>query len=174
MTKHQCIYKYTKGAQSTETDETDNDSDTERQHGQSNMFFVSFLFFFLWLGLYVWASKPQRHDQLAKPPCSAPHENYPAVGKYKLKIQASTVDFLAGLGLYVGTSHPKIRHAVKSSIQKEFEKCKTSNRKILYTLIQCLSQKFQRRKTKETSKVYVQVSKHKSKGWRKLELVWID
>ena len=150
---------------------------TVTQRGKTDrttFFFCFFLFFFFLTGVICVGVKPQRHDQLAKPPCSAPHENYPAVGKYKLKIQASTVDFLAGLGLYVGTSHPKIRHAVKSSIQKEFEKCKTSNRKILYTFIQCLSQKFQRRKTKETSKVYVQVSKHKSKGWRKLELVWID
>ena len=45
MKKYQCIYKYTKGAQSTETDETDSDSDTERQHGQSNIFFFSFFFF---------------------------------------------------------------------------------------------------------------------------------
>ena len=45
MKKYQCIYKYTKGAQSTETDERDSDSDTERQHGQNDMFFVFFSFF---------------------------------------------------------------------------------------------------------------------------------
>ena len=42
MKKDQCIYKHTKGAQSTETDETDSDSDTERQHGQNNMVLVFF------------------------------------------------------------------------------------------------------------------------------------
>lgn len=35
--------------------------------------------FFFFLGLYMRASKPQRHGYLAKPPCSTPHENYPAV-----------------------------------------------------------------------------------------------
>ena len=37
------MYKYTKEPQSTEADETDSNSDTERQHGQ-NIFFV-FVFF---------------------------------------------------------------------------------------------------------------------------------
>ena len=41
------IYKYTKGAQSTETDEKDSDSDTERQHGQNNMFFLLYFSFYL-------------------------------------------------------------------------------------------------------------------------------
>ena len=40
------MYKYTKGTRSTETDETDSNSDTERQHGQNNIFFVfGFVFF---------------------------------------------------------------------------------------------------------------------------------
>ena len=77
MKKYQCICKYTKGQKSTETAETDSDSDTERQHGQN-------IFFFDWV--YMLGIKPQRHDQLAKPPRSAPHENYPADIKYKLKI----------------------------------------------------------------------------------------
>ena len=38
------MYKYTKEPQSTEADETDSNSDTERQHGQNNIFFV-FVFF---------------------------------------------------------------------------------------------------------------------------------
>ena len=40
MKKYWCIYKYTKGPQSTETDETDRDSDIKRQHLQNNIFFV--------------------------------------------------------------------------------------------------------------------------------------
>ena len=43
------MYKYTKGTRSTETDETDSNSDTERQHGQNNIFLV-FGFVFFWLG----------------------------------------------------------------------------------------------------------------------------
>ena len=39
---------------------------------------ATFCSFFL-LGLYMRASKPQRDDYLAKPPCSTSHENYPAV-----------------------------------------------------------------------------------------------
>ena len=34
------MYKYTKEPQSTEADETDSNSDTERQHGQNNIFFL--------------------------------------------------------------------------------------------------------------------------------------
>ena len=37
MKKCYCIYKYTKGPQNTETDETD--SDSNRQHRQNNFFF---------------------------------------------------------------------------------------------------------------------------------------
>ena len=79
MKKYQCIYKYTKGPQSTETDQTDSESDTERQHGQN-------IFFSLLTGFICVDVKPQRHDQVANPPRSAPYENYPAVSKYKLKI----------------------------------------------------------------------------------------
>ena len=35
MKEYQCIYKYAKGPQSTETDDTGSHSDTERQHGQT-------------------------------------------------------------------------------------------------------------------------------------------
>ena len=50
-------------------------------------FFFNFLIFLFqdW-GYIVWVPKPQRHGQVAKPPCSAPYENYPAVGKFRLKI----------------------------------------------------------------------------------------
>ena len=47
MKKYYCIYKYTKEPQSTETDETVSDSDTKRQDGQNNIFFL-FFFFFDW------------------------------------------------------------------------------------------------------------------------------
>ena len=70
MKKYYCIYKYTKGPQNTETDETDSDSDSNRQHRQNNFFFL-FLTGDICVGI-----KTQRHDKLAKPPCSAPHENY--------------------------------------------------------------------------------------------------
>ena len=58
---------------------------TERTARTEQNFFSVFFFFFL-TGVICVGVKPQRHDQLAKPPCCAPHENYPAVGKYKLKI----------------------------------------------------------------------------------------
>ena len=48
MKKYYCIYKYTKEPQSTETDETDSDSDTKRQDGDNNTYFLT--------GVYVWAS----------------------------------------------------------------------------------------------------------------------
>ena len=44
MKKYYCIYKYTKEPQSTETDETVSDSDTKRQDGQNNIFFLFFFF----------------------------------------------------------------------------------------------------------------------------------
>ena len=134
MKKCQCIYKYTKEPQSTETHETDSDSDTKKQDGQNNIFF--FCFFFL-TGVICVGVKPQRHEQLAKPPCSGPHENYSAVGKCKLRIQADTVDFLARLELYVGTSHPKIRHAVKPPC-KILQKFKMLHR-IKHTKKRCLN-----------------------------------
>ena len=71
MKKYRCIYKYTKGPQSTETDETD--SDSNRQHGQNKFFFL-----FLLTGDICVGIKTQRHDKLAKRPCSTPHENYTA------------------------------------------------------------------------------------------------
>ena len=58
MKKYYCIYKYTKEPQSTETDETVSDSDTKRQDGQNNIFF---LFFFL-TGVICVGVKPQRYD----------------------------------------------------------------------------------------------------------------
>ena len=57
MKKYRCIYKYTKGPQSTQTDETDRDSDIKRQHLQNNTFF----FFFL-TGVICVGVKPQRYD----------------------------------------------------------------------------------------------------------------
>ena len=77
MKKYKCIYKYTKGPQSTEIDETDSNSYTDWQMDRTEFFF--FLIFLT--GVIRVGIKPQRHDKLAKPTCSAPHENYPAVGK---------------------------------------------------------------------------------------------
>ena len=45
MKKYKCIYKYTKGPQSTEIDETDSNSYTDRQMDRTEFF--SFFFFFL-------------------------------------------------------------------------------------------------------------------------------
>ena len=54
MKKYYCIYKYTKEPQSTETDETDSDSDTKRQDGDNNTYFLT--------GVICVGVKPQRHD----------------------------------------------------------------------------------------------------------------
>ena len=70
MKKYYCIYKYTKGPQNTETDETDSDITAIGNTDRTNFFFL-FLTGDICMGI-----KTQRHDKLAKPPCSAPHENY--------------------------------------------------------------------------------------------------
>ena len=69
MKKYYCIYKYTKGPQNTETDETA----TVTAIGNTDR--TNFFFLFL-TGDICMGIKTQRHDKLAKPPCSAPHENY--------------------------------------------------------------------------------------------------
>ena len=61
MHKYQYIYIYINEPQSTETCETDRNSDTGMQHRQENFFLRG------GGGVYVWASKPLRHDQLARP-----------------------------------------------------------------------------------------------------------
>ena len=59
MKKYKCIYKYTKGPQSTEIDEKDSNSYTDRQMDRTEFFF----FFFLFLtGVIRVGVKPQRHD----------------------------------------------------------------------------------------------------------------
>ena len=46
---------------------------------------------------------------VSQAPCNASNENYSSAGKLSLKIQVSKLDFHIGLGLYVGSSHPRIR-----------------------------------------------------------------
>ena len=59
--------------------------------------------------------KPQRQDQLFKPPCNASHENLGTAGKLSLNIPVSKLDFSTGMGLYVGSSHSMIRLEVVKS-----------------------------------------------------------
>ena len=61
--------EFLKEPPSTQTHETESNSDT----GRITFLFLSlsFFFFFFFDWGYVWASKPQRHEQLVNLPCSA-------------------------------------------------------------------------------------------------------